>query len=195
MSKSIFCFAFAAVYSASSFVVFAADATSPASKSAALNFTMESLDGKSVDLSQYQGKVVLIVNTASKCGLTPQYAPLEKLFQKYEDKGLVILGFPCNQFHEQEPGSSGDIKTFCTTKYGVTFPMFAKVEVNGDNACPLYKYLKGLSAKPKGPGEVTWNFEKFILNRNGEVVARFAPKARPESADVMKVIDAELAKK
>ena len=155
-------------------------AEKPAAKTpAALNFKVQSLDGKEVDLAQYQGKVVLVVNVASKCGLTPQYKALESLYQKYNGQGLVILGFPCNQFNGQEPGTAEEIRKFCTTNYNVTFPLMAKVEVNGAGTCDLYKHLKALDAKPKGAGEITWNFEKFVIGRNGEVVARFQPRTTP----------------
>jgi glutathione peroxidase len=163
--------------------------------SSALGFKMNSLDGKEVDLSQYQGKVLMIVNVASRCGNTPQYTQLEALHEKYAKDGLEILGFPCNQFGSQEPGTAADIRKFCTDKYNVSFPMFAKIEVNGAGASPLYKYLTSLDLKPKGKGKVSWNFEKFIIGRNGEVVARFDPRTKPDSDEVMKVIDAELAKK
>ena len=166
-----------------------------ADKPAALNFTMNSLDGKEVDLSKYQGKVVLIVNLASKCGLTPQYKQLQALHEKYGKDGLVILGFPCNQFGQQEPGSPQEIQQFCSVNYGVTFPLFAKIEVNGDGACPLYKYLTALDSKPTGKGKISWNFEKFIISRNGEIVARFSPRTTPDASEILKVIDTELAKK
>jgi glutathione peroxidase len=161
----------------------------------ALSFTMKSLDGKEVSLGQYRGKVVLIVNVASKCGLTPQYEQLQALYEKRAKDGLVILGFPCNQFRQQEPGSPEEIRQFCTTHYRVTFPLFAKIEVNGDGACPLYRYLTTLATKPKGAGQIAWNFEKFILDRNGEVVARFDPRTKPDDPRVAKIIAAELAKK
>jgi glutathione peroxidase len=161
---------------------------------AALNFKVQSLDDKEVDLSQYKGKVVLIVNVASKCGLTPQYKALEALYEKDKDKGLVILGFPCNQFHQQEPGTASEIRQFCTAKYNVTFPMMAKVEVNGASTCDLYKYLKALDAKPKGAGDIKWNFEKFVVGRNGEVVGRFEPKTTPDAPEVTALIESELAK-
>ncbi len=166
-----------------------------ADKPAALNFTMKSLDGKEVDLGKYQGKVVMVVNVASKCGLTPQYKQLQALHEKHEKEGLVILGFPCNQFRQQEPGTAEEIRKFCTANYGVSFPLFAKIEVNGDGACDLYKYVTALDVKPKGPGKITWNFEKFVIGRNGEVVARFAPQTKPDAPEVLKVIEAELAKK
>jgi glutathione peroxidase len=160
-----------------------------------LGLTMKSLDGKDVNLNNYQGKVVLIVNVASKCGLTPQYKQLQALHEKYAKDGLAILGFPCNQFLSQEPGTAEEIKEFCRANYGVGFDMFAKVEVNGDAACDLYKKLTALDTKPVGPGKISWNFEKFIIGRNGEVVARFAPRTKPDDAEVVKIIEAELAKK
>ena len=160
-----------------------------------MNFKVQSLEGKEVDLAQYQGKVVLVVNVASKCGLTPQYKALEAVYQKYNDQGLVILGFPCNQFRGQEPGTAEEIRKFCTSKYNVTFPLMAKVEVNGAGTCDLYKHLKALDTKPKGPGEITWNFEKFVIGRNGEVVARFQPRTAPDAAEVISVIESEWAKK
>ncbi len=138
---------------------------------------------------------MLVVNVASKCGFIPQYEQLQTLYQKYGPKGLAVLGFPCNQFKAQEPGTAEEIREFCRLNYGVTFPMFAKIEVNGDGACPLYKHLTSMDTKPKGPGKIDWNFEKFIIGRNGKVVARFAPKTKPDSPEVIKVIEAELAKK
>ncbi|MGA2621846.1 MAG: glutathione peroxidase [Thermoguttaceae bacterium] len=161
----------------------------------ALNFKMNSLGGKEVDLTKYQGKVVMVVNVASKCGLTPQYKQLQALYEKYEKQGLVILGFPCNQFLHQEPGTAEEIQQFCTVNYGVTFPLFAKVEVNGKGACDLYKYLTALDTKPTGKGKISWNFEKFVIGRSGEVVVRFSPRTTPDAAEVVKVIEAELARK
>jgi glutathione peroxidase len=159
---------------------------------AVLNFTMESLGGSDVDLGQYKGKVVLIVNTASFCGNTPQYAPLEALHEKYKDKGLAVLGFPCNQFGAQEPGTAKEISTFCTNEYHITFDMFAKIEVNGAHATPLYNLLTAAPVGPKGP--ISWNFEKFLISRKGEIVNRWAPKTQPDSAPVVKAIEDELAK-
>jgi len=159
-----------------------------------LSFTMKSLNGEDVDLSKYQGKVVLIVNVASKCGLTPQYEQLQALHDKYAEDGLAVLGFPCNQFLWQEPGNAEQIQEFCRVNYGVTFDMFAKVEVNGKEACDLYKTLTALETKPVGPGKISWNFEKFIIGRDGEVVARFSPRTKPDDPAVLKVIEAELAK-
>lgn len=159
----------------------------------ALAYTMESLDGQPVDLSKYKGKVVLIVNVASKCGLTPQYEQLQTLHEKYADKGLAILGFPCNQFAGQEPGTADEIQEFCRKNYGVEFDMFAKVDVNGDNAADLYKLLTSLDTKPTSAGKITWNFEKFVLDRNGFVVARFGPRTRPDAPEVVAVIEEQLA--
>ena len=161
----------------------------------ALNFKMKSLQGQEVDLAKYQGKVVLIVNVASACGLTPQYEQLQALHKQHSKDGLVILGFPCNQFGAQEPGTPKEIQAFCKENYGVEFDLFEKVDVNGDKACDLYKHLKGLDTKPKGAGNVMWNFEKFLLDRQGNVVGRFAPMTRPDAPEIMKVIEAELAKK
>lgn len=190
MLKLLSCLAAASLFAVLVAPAFAAEKDTPA----ALNFKMKSLDGKDVDLSQYQGKVLLIVNVASKCGLTPQYEQLETLHEKLGEKGLAVLGFPCNQFGKQEPGSEAEIAEFCKATYGVKFPMFAKIEVNGDAQAPLYKYLTSLETKPAGPGKISWNFEKFVVNKKGEVVARFAPRVSPDSPEVMKVIEAELAK-
>lgn len=143
-------------------------------------------------LSSYKGKVLLIVNVASKCGFTPQYAGLEKLYEKYKDKGFVILGFPCNQFLSQEPGTANEIKTFCSTKYNVTFPLFAKIEVNGDHAHPLYQFLKKAEPDPDGKTDIGWNFNKFLIDRQGHPLKRFVSKVKPEEIDSQ--IQAELAK-
>jgi glutathione peroxidase len=159
-----------------------------------LRYTMKSLDGRDVDLSQYQGKVILMVNTASKCGNTPQYAPLEALYKKYMDQGFVILGFPSNDFGHQEPGTDIEISSFCTKNYGVTFPMFSKVDVKGDNICPLYQYLTGADTDAPHAGTITWNFEKFLIARDGTIAARFKPKTQPDSPQVLAAIEAELAK-
>lgn len=160
-----------------------------------LQFTMKSLNGKEVDLGKYRGKVLMIVNVASKCGLTPQYQQLQQLHEKYAKDGLAILGFPCNQFLSQEPGTADEIREFCRVNYGVSFDLFSKIEVNGDGACDLYKCLTALGTKPVGPGKISWNFEKFIVGRSGEVVARFSPRTKPDAPEVLKVIEAELAKK
>ena len=159
-----------------------------------LRFIMKSLDGKDVDLSKYQGRVVLIVNVASKCGLTPQYKQMQALYDKYADDGLVILGFPCNQCLWQEPGNAEEIGSFCRVNYGVTFDMFAKVKVNGKGSCDLYKTLTAADTSPVGSGKIRWNFEKFVVGRNGEVVARFSPRTRPDDQEVVKLIEEQLAK-
>jgi len=158
----------------------------------ALNFKMKGIDGKEVDLSQYQGKVVLYVNVASKCGLTPQYSGLQKLHDKYNKDGLVIIGVPANEFGEQEPGTDAEIKEFCTTNYGVKFPMLSKVVVKGEGTCPLYKFLTGKDAK--FPGDISWNFEKFLVGRNGEVASRFKPTVKPDDAKFIQALEAELKK-
>jgi len=143
------------------------------------DYKAKSLDGREVALSDYQGKVMLIVNTASKCGFTPQYAGLEEIYSAYQAKGLTILGFPCNQFGRQEPGGAEEISAFCERSYGVTFPMFEKIEVNGANAHPLYQYLKDEKPGLLGTKTIKWNFTKFLVDRTGKVVARFAPTATP----------------
>jgi glutathione peroxidase len=160
-----------------------------------LSYTMKSLDGEDVDLAKYKGKVVLVVNVASECGLTGQYKPLQRLHDKYKDQGFVVLGFPCNQFGSQEPGTAEEIKTFCKQNYGVTFDMFAKIDVNGENAAPLYKALTTTPTKPAGPGKISWNFEKFLIGRDGQVVARFSPRTEPSADAVVSAIETELAKK
>ncbi len=160
----------------------------------ALQFKMKTLDGKETELSKYKGKVVLVVNVASECGLTPQYEQLQAVHEEYADKGLAIVAFPCNQFGGQEPGTAAEIKSFCSDNYGVTFDMFAKIDVNGDGACDLYKYLTALDTKPQGAGKISWNFEKFLIGRDGKVVARFTPRTKPDAPDVVKAIEAELAK-
>ena len=145
------------------------------------DFTVKDIEGKPVNLDRYRGKVMLIVNTASECGFTPQYKGLEAMYQKLHDKGLEVLGFPCNQFGGQEPGGEKEIAQFCELNYGVTFPMFAKVDVNGDNAAPLYKYLKSEKPGLLGSEAIKWNFTKFLVDRDGNVVKRYAPNDTPES--------------
>src|SRR5574344_860161 len=169
------------------------------------DFTMQSLNGKDVDFSQYKGKVVLIVNTASKCGFTPQYAGLESLYEKYKEQGLVVLGFPCNQFLQQEPGDAKEIKESCLINYGVSFPMFAKIDVNGENEAPLYKYLKSVAPFAGYPdkelgkkldsihaehspsflkgNEIRWNFTKFLISKDGKTIKRYESMVTPESME------------
>jgi glutathione peroxidase len=161
----------------------------------ALHFKMKGIDGKEVDLAQFQGKVVLIVNVASKCGNTPQYKGLQKLYEKYGKEGLVVLGVPANEFGAQEPGSDEEIAKFCSSNYNVTFPMLSKVVVKGDGICPLYKHLTDKETDPKFGGPIPWNFEKFLIGRSGEIVGRFNHRVKPESEEVVKAIEAELKKK
>ena len=146
----------------------------------AFDFSAKSLDGKQTPLAEFTGNVLLIVNTASKCGFTTQYEGLEALYKKYRDRGLVVLGFPCNQFGEQEPGSAAEIGSFCQKNYGVTFPMFEKVDVNGDHAHPLYRWLKQSATGVLGTEGIKWNFTKFLVDRAGQVKARYAPVTKPE---------------
>lgn len=146
-------------------------------------FNARAIDGTEHSLQEYAGKVLLIVNVASRCGFTPQYAGLEKLYQKHAAQGFAVLGFPCNQFGAQEPGSEADIQQFCALNYAVSFPLFAKVEVNGANAHPLYRHLKGEQPGLLGTEAVKWNFTKFLVNREGEVVKRYAPTDKPEDID------------
>ena len=157
--------------------------------------TMELLSGGPIDLSQYKGKVLLFVNVASRCGATPQYEPLQALYEKYKDQGLVVVGVPCNQFGRQEPGTGEQIAAFCKKNYGVTFPMTAKVDVNGPEAAPLYGYLTSAEAVGEQAGPVKWNFEKFLVGRNGEVVARIGTRVKPDAPEVVEAIERELAKK
>ncbi|KAA0212824.1 MAG: glutathione peroxidase [Lautropia sp.] len=151
------------------------------------DFSADTIDGRSRALSSYRGKVLLIVNTASQCGFTPQYAGLEALYREYRDRGLEILGFPCNQFGAQEPGSESEIAKFCETRYGVSFPMFAKVEVNGDTAHPLFEWLRKEAPGLLGSQAIKWNFTKFLVDREGRAVARFAPTTAP--ADLAPAIE------
>src|SRR6478736_6480143 len=154
------------------------------------DFTVKDIHGKPQKLDQYKDKVLLIVNTASKCGFTPQYTGLEALYKKFHGKGLEVLGFPCNQFGSQEPGSEDEIAQFCELNFGVTFPLFAKVDVNGDAAAPVYKYLKAEKPGLLGSEAIKWNFTKFLVDRKGRVVERYAPKVEPEAiaADIEKLL-------
>ena len=150
------------------------------------DYSARSLDGREVSLAEFKGKVLLIVNTASKCGFTPQYQGLQALYSRFADRGLVVLGFPCNQFGRQEPGGAEEIGAFCEKNYGVTFPMFDKIDVNGDNAHPLYTYLKAEAPGLLGSKAIKWNFTKFLVDRDGKVVRRYAPKDTPQkiAADI-----------
>jgi glutathione peroxidase len=155
------------------------------------NFTLNSIDGKPAPLADYKGKVLMIVNVASQCGYTPQYSALESIYEKYKDKGFVILGFPANNFGAQEPGTNEEIKTFCTRKYNVTFPMYAKISVKGDDQSPLYSYLTRQTLPGIG-GDIKWNFTKFLVDRNGKVVQRFEPAITPDSKEVTGAIEKQL---
>lgn len=159
-----------------------------------LKYKMQALDGKEIDLSSYEGKVVMVVNVASKCGFTGQYEQLQELHEKYADEGLAILGFPCNQFLGQEPGTAEEIEQFCRANYGVAFQMFAKIDVKGEKACEFYQELTSIDTKPKGAGNISWNFEKFLIDRNGKVIARFGSRTKPDAPEVVEIIERELAK-
>lgn len=156
------------------------------------NYTLNSIDGASTPLGSYKGKVLMVVNVASRCGFTPQYSALESVYEKYKDRGLVIVGVPANNFGAQEPGTNEEIKTFCTRKYNVQFPMMSKVSVKGSDITPLYQYLTDSSVNPKTGGEIKWNFTKFLFDRNGNVVARFEPDVTPDSPQVVGAIEKAL---
>ncbi|MEV4786552.1 glutathione peroxidase [Streptomyces tuirus] len=161
--------------------------------SSPLDVEIGALQGGPADLSQYAGKAVLVVNVASKCGLTPQYTGLEKLHEQYAGRGFSVLGVPCNQFLGQEPGSADEIAEFCSATYGVTFPLTEKVEVNGEGRHPLYDRLTGFADAEGHSGDIRWNFEKFLIGRDGRVVARFSPQTEPDAAEVVAAIEAQLA--
>lgn len=155
------------------------------------DITLKTLDGQDLPLAPFRNKVVLVVNVASKCGLTPQYAALENLYEQYKGKDFAVLGLPCNQFAGQEPGSEDEIQSFCQLNYGVTFPLGEKLEVNGAHRHPLYRLLAGEGAE--FPGDITWNFEKFLVGRNGAVIARFSPRTAPDDPAVIQAIEKALA--
>jgi glutathione peroxidase len=159
----------------------------------ALDFTVKTIDGKETNLADHKGKVVLFVNVASRCGLTPQYKGLEALYEKYKEDGLVVIGFPANNFNGQEPGTNDEIKQFCTSKYNVTFPMMSKISVKGDDKHPLYEFLTEGKAGEDFAGEVEWNFAKFLVDRNGNVMARFSSKTKPEEPQVSQAVEKALA--
>ena len=156
------------------------------------DYTMRSIDHQDVSLKSYSGKVILLVNVASKCGFTPQYAALESVYEKYKDRGLVIVGVPANNFASQEPGTDEEIKKFCTGKYNVSFPMMSKVSVAGDDKTPLYQYLTDKSLDPQFGGDIKWNFTKFLFDRNGKLIARFEPAVKPDSPEVTAAIESAL---
>jgi len=158
-----------------------------------LDVPLKDIDGKETSLKPYEGKVLLVVNVASHCGFTPQYKALESIYEKYKDKGLVVLGFPCNQFGGQEPGTADEIKQFCSSKYNVTFPLFEKIEVNGPNRHPLYVSLAGKESP--FAGDIGWNFTKFLISRDGKILKRFDSRTAPDSPQVIAAIDGALAAK
>lgn len=158
-----------------------------------LDFKLKTIDGKEMDLAQFKGKPVLLVNVASKCGLTPQYKALEALYEKYESQGLVIVGIPANNFGKQEPGTESEIKAFCTKNYGVTFPMASKISVLGEDQHPLYKFLTQKETARDFAGDIEWNFAKFLIDRNGNIMARFASKTTPDSPQVIAAVEKALA--
>ncbi|MCU1290435.1 MAG: hypothetical protein JWN60_2664 [Acidobacteria bacterium] len=170
-------------------MIFNPSPTAPPPEKSMYEFTMKDIDGKDVKLDAYKGKVALIVNTASKCGLTPQYEGLQDLYDKYKDKGFVILGFPANNFMGQEPGTEKEIKDFCNLKYNVSFPMFSKISVKGEDQHPFYTFLTNKETNPGFEGDITWNFEKFLTDKNGKVIARFSPKTAPDSPEVVAAIE------
>lgn len=157
-----------------------------------LDFSMKNIDGKTIPLSAYKGKVILIVNVASECGFTPQYTELEQLYRKYHDKGFVILGFPANNFGAQEPGTDAQIKTFCSTTYHVTFDLFSKISVSGADEHPLYRYLTSTETDPKFAGPIKWNFQKYLIDRNGSIAGKFMSAVKPMSAEIVSAVEAAL---
>ncbi|WP_324783302.1 glutathione peroxidase [Streptomyces sp. H51] len=167
--------------------------TADSNGAAPLDVEIGALQGGSADLARYKGQVVLVVNVASKCGLTPQYGGLERLHERYAGQGFTVLGVPCNQFMGQEPGSADEIAEFCSATYGVTFPMTEKVEVNGEGRHALYDRLVGFADAEGHSGDIRWNFEKFLIGRDGEVAARFSPRTEPDAAEVVTAIEARLA--
>jgi glutathione peroxidase len=168
-------------------------ATLVAAEKTVHDFTLNSIDGQPAPLAAYKGKVVLLVNVASKCGFTPQYSALESTYEKYKERGFVIVGVPANNFGAQEPGSNQEIKTFCSSKYHVTFPMMAKVSVKGDDITPLYQFLTDKSSNPQSGGEIKWNFTKFLIGPDGRVITRFEPEITPDSPQVTSAIEEALA--
>lgn len=174
-------------------MIFNPSPTEPRKEKSMHEFTMKNIDGQDIKLDAYNGKVVMLVNTASKCGLTPQYEGLQKIYDKYKDKGFTVLGFPANNFMGQEPGTEKEIKEFCTLNYKVSFPMFSKISVKGEDQHPLYQFLTNKESNPGMDGNITWNFEKFLVDKNGKIIARFSPKTLPEDEAVIKAIETALA--
>lgn len=156
------------------------------------DFTVKTIDGRTQALRELAGQALLIVNVASRCGLTPHYTGLEALYRSHHGRGLTVLGFPCNQFGAQEPGTEEEIKTFCESKYDVSFPLFAKVDVNGAQRAPVFEFLTTQATAPDGPGDIVWNFAKFVISRDGRVVARFAPTTKPDAPELMAAVEKAL---
>ena len=176
-------------------VAFAGDTAEEKSTVQVTKYKMKDIDGKEVDLSAYQGKVLMVVNVASKCGLTPQYTQLVALHKKYKDQGFEVIGFPANNFMGQEPGTNEEIKTFCSTKYGVEFPIMSKISVKGDDIDPLYAELTSTEKNGEFGGEIKWNFTKFLVGRDGKVIDRFEPPVKPDAPEVVTAIEAAIAGK
>jgi glutathione peroxidase len=175
------------------FLILIMGTTLMAAEKSVYDFALNSIDGQTAPLAAYKGKVVLLVNVASRCGYTPQYTALEAVYEKYKDQGFTIVGIPANNFGAQEPGTNQEIKTFCSSKYHVTFPMMSKVSVKGDDKTPLYQYLTDKAANPRTGGEIEWNFTKFLIGPDGRVLARFEPAITPDSPEVTAAIEKALA--
>jgi glutathione peroxidase len=189
------CFAALAALSVLSFAAIVSAQDAPKKPTSALDFCVKDIDGKDVDLARYKGKVLLIVNTASQCGLTPQYKDLQAIYEKYKDRGFEVLAFPANEFGQQEPGDNAQIKEFCSTHYKVGFPLFSKIVVDGPGIHPLYAYLTSDQTNPKFAGQIPWNFTKFLVSKKGEVIGRFEPKEAPSSEKVAGAIERALGEK
>ena len=174
-------------------MIFNPSPTEPRTEKSMHEFTVKNIDGQDIKLDAYKGKVVMLVNTASKCGLTPQYEGLQKIYDKYKDQGFTVLGFPANNFMGQEPGTEKEIKEFCMLNYKVSFPMFSKISVKGEDQHPLYQFLTNKDSNPGMDGDITWNFEKFVADKNGKIIARFSPKTLPEDESVTEAIETALA--
>ena len=170
-------------------LIFNPSPMAPVAANSIYDFTLKDIDGNDVNLDRYKGSVVMIVNTASRCGYTPQYEGLQKIYDQYKDRGFVVLGFPANNFMGQEPGTEKEIKDFCTLKYNVTFPMFSKISVTGTDQHPLYGYLTNKATNPAFPGDISWNFNKFLIDKNGKIVGRLGSKDKPEDAAVIEAIE------
>jgi glutathione peroxidase len=189
---AVLLFVFVSIFSAIVLTRASEDPVSGGKADSIYSFSLKDIEGKEVSLDQYRGKVLLLVNVASKCGLTPQYEALQKVYMKYKDQGFVILGFPANNFAGQEPGSNEEIKSFCSLNYGVTFPLFSKISVKGSDIHPLYRYLTDKETNPQFGGEIKWNFNKFLIDKNGKVIARFEPQVKPDNEQVIQAIESAL---